>query len=272
MQTRLTYKNKAQDMKISIIGAGAMGGAMAEGFAKSGVYSPADITTSAPHESTLSPYKAMGLNTTTDNIEAAKSADVVCIVVKPWMAEQVIKEIKGALDYQKQTVVAVVAGITSDQLKSWLDKGDGSLPPLFIVMPNIAIAVGCSMSYIVPINATSQDVETVAGIFNSAGSTLVIEERLLGQSIAMSCSIAYAMRYVRASTEGSVQLGFKAKDALKAVLQTVKGAVELLQHDGNHPEQDIDKVTTPGGFTIRGLNEMEHAGFTSAVIRGLTVK
>lgn len=77
------------------------------------------------------------------------------------------------------------------------------------------------------------------------------------------------MRYIRAAVEGGVELGFKAVDAQKIVVQTVKGAAGLLSLPGAHPESEIDKVTTPGGVTIRGLNEMEHAGFTSAVIRGL---
>jgi len=248
-----------------------MGGAMVEGFARSGAFSAADITASAPHEATLERFKSLGVNTTTSNTAAVRGADVVCLAVKPWLAEQVLREISGAMDYRRQLLVAVVAGVTSGQIKAWLDRGDGSLPVTFIAMPNIAIAVGSSMTFIVPVNAAADDTERIESMFNAAGSSLVIEERLLGACISASCSIAYAMRYVRASTEGCVQLGFKAKDAQKAVLQIVKGAVELLQHDGNNPEADIDKVTTPGGFTIRGLNEMEHAGFTSAVIRGLNV-
>jgi pyrroline-5-carboxylate reductase len=102
------------------------------------------------------------------------------------------------------------------------------------------------------------------------GSTLITEERLLAAGTTLaSCGIAYAMRYVRAASEGGVEIGFKADDAKAIVLQTVKGAVELLQTNGNHPEAEIDKVTTPGGVTIKGLNEMEHAGFSSAVIRGI---
>ncbi len=102
------------------------------------------------------------------------------------------------------------------------------------------------------------------------GESLIVDEKLMGAGTTLaSCGIAYAMRYVRASVEGGVELGFKADDAKKIVLETVKGAVALLQANGNHPEAVIDKVTTPGGVTIRGLNEMEHAGFTSAVIRGL---
>ena len=96
-----------------------------------------------------------------------------------------------------------------------------------------------------------------------------MEERLFPAATAMSCAIAYDMRYVRANVEGGVEMGFKAKDAQKIVLQTVKGAVELLQATGEHPEAAIDKVTTPGGCTIKGLNTMEQGGFTSAVINGL---
>ena len=104
----------------------------------------------------------------------------------------------------------------------------------------------------------------------SALPELLVDERLINAGMALSsCGIAYVMRYIRAATEGGVELGFKAADALGIVLQTVRGAVELLQAGGGHPEAEIDKVTTPGGVTIRGLNAMEHAGFTSAVIRGL---
>ena len=107
-------------------------------------------------------------------------------------------------------------------------------------------------------------------MYGSMGEVLVVDEQHLAAGTTLaSCGIAYAMRYVRAASEGGVEIGFKADDAKNIVLQTIKGAVELLQATGEHPEAAIDKVTTPGGVTIRGLNEMEHAGFTSAVIRGL---
>ena len=136
-------------------------------------------------------------------------------------------------------------------------------------MPNIAIAEKASMTYISASGASAKEKQTVTDLFDKLGETIVLEERLFPAATAMSCSIGYAMRYVRANVEGAVEIGFKAKDAQKIVLQTIKGAVELLQASGEHPEAVIDKVTTPGGLTIRGLNEMEHAGFSSAVIRGL---
>lgn len=257
-------------MKISVIGAGAMGGAMVEGFVKCGMLAAADITVSAPHEATLERFRSIGVNVTTDNKAAAAAGDVVFVVVKPWLAEHVISEIKPAVDSSRHTIVSVMAGVSSCQLKDWLGGADVRLPRLFIVIPNIAIAVKSSMTFIVPVNAGEEDTAAMAALFDATGGQMITEERLLGAATTLaSCGIAYAMRYVRASTEGGVELGFKAHDAQRIVMQTMKGAVDLLQANGSHPEVEIDKVTTPGGMTIRGLNEMEHAGFTSSVIRGL---
>lgn len=247
-----------------------MGGAMAEGLVRSGIYGKTDITVTAPHEGTLERFAALGMNTTTDNRQAVKGADVVIVAVKPWIVESVISEIKPELDYGRQTVVSVAAGVSGDKLKAMLAAEDGSLPVIFIAIPNIAISVGCSMTFIVPVNGDDADTGRIEDMFNAAGTSLVVGENLLGAGTALaSCGIAYAMRYVRAASEGGVELGFKAGVARDIVLQTVKGAVALLQSSGNHPEAEIDKVTTPGGLTIRGLNEMERAGFTNAVIRGL---
>lgn len=257
-------------MKIAVIGAGAMGGAIAEGFVHSGRFLPSDITVSAPHESTLERFAALGIRTTTDNRHAAEGADVVIVAVKPWLVENVISGIKPMLDYSTQTVVSVAAGVSGDRLTAMLAKEDGSRPETFIAIPNIAISVGCSMTFIVAVNGDATATEKIEDMFNSVGSSLIVDEHLLGAGTALaSCGIAYAMRYVRAASEGGVELGFKAGAARDIVLQTVKGAVALLQANGNHPEAEIDKVTTPGGLTIRGLNEMERAGFTNAVIRGL---
>ena len=79
------------------------------------------------------------------------------------------------------------------------------------------------------------------------------------------------MRYIRANIQGGIEIGFDAATASLIAAQTVKGASELLLQRGSHPEQEIDKVTTPKGCTIAGLNEMEHQGFSSSLIRGITI-
>lgn len=246
-----------------------MGGAMADGFIKSGAVKPADISVANPTAQKLEHFALQGASVTTDNKTAAEGADIVVIAVKPWLVEQVVNELKPVLNYTRQTVITVAAGISGSQFTAWLKKDD-AVPQTFIVIPNTAIAVLASMTFIVPVNATADTTSTIKALFDNVGQTMVTDERHLSAGMTLaSCGIAYAMRYVRAAAEGGVELGFKADMAKDIVLQTMKGAVELLQANGNHPEAEIDKVCTPGGLTIRGLNEMEHAGFTSAVIRGL---
>jgi len=257
-------------MKISIIGAGAMGGAIAEGLIKGDFIQNENICVSDPVRQTRDKFANMGITATPSNQLAAQGADVVCVVVKPWLVEQVLKSIKDVLDYEHQILVVVAAGLKSESIKEWLGRDDKMIAT-FLVIPNIAIAQLQSMTFIVPALATTQQhTEQIQALFDSMGKTILTDEQHLAAGTTLaSCGIAYAMRYVRAAAEGGVELGFKADDAKQIVMQTMRGAVELLEATGLHPEAAIDLVTTPGGVTIKGLNEMEHAGFTSSVIRGL---
>ena len=255
-------------MKIAMIGAGAMGGATVEGLLKCGRVKAEDICVSDPSQAVLDKFSQKGVSVTTDNGLAAAQADVVCVCVKPWLAETVLKGIAAELKPEQQTLVVIAAGVKSASIQEWLGT---QCPPLFLCIPNIAIAELASMTFLVPCGAVAQShTEQVKGLFDKMGTTLITDEQHLpsGTTLA-SCGIAYAMRYVRAAAEGGVELGFKADDAKRIVMQTMKGAVAVLEASGLHPEAAIDLVTTPGGVTIKGLNEMEHAGFTSAVIRGL---
>lgn len=259
-----------------------MGSSLVEGLLKGETLQASDITVADPDEKRLEHFAKKGASVTSKNAVAAQGSDIVAVVVKPWLVEGVINEIKDVLDYKKQMLIVIAAGVKSSQLNQWLTPDDiepdfqsaptdkGKILPYFLVIPNIAIAQKASMTFIVPVGATPEQTKKVQKIFNEVGESIITEERLLAAGTTLaSCGIAYAMRYIRASVEGGVELGSKAADAEKIVLQTVKGAVELLQATGQHPEAAIDQVTTPGGVTIKGLNEMEHAGFTSAVIRGL---
>ena len=254
-------------MKISVIGAGAMGGATVEGLIKGQQFKNEDITVSDPSQAVVEKFSKMGVSVTTDNKLAAETSDIVCVVVKPWLVEKVLTDIKPKLDPKKQILIVIAAGVSSDSIKGWLGE---KCPPLFLVIPNIAIAEMASMTFVVPVGASKEETQKIVDIFDEMGNTLITDEQHLASGTTLaSCGIAYAMRYICAAAEGGVELGFKADDAKKIVMQTMKGAVELLEASGLHPEAAIDLVTTPGGVTIKGLNEMEHAGFTSAVIRGL---
>lgn len=245
-----------------------MGGATVEGLAKAGQFKNEDIIVSDPSQAVLDKFAKLGVSVTTDNAEAAADADVVCVCVKPWLVERVLGGIKESLRPQSQVLVVIAAGVASASVQEWLGE---QCPPVFLVIPNIAIAELASMTFIVPgANAVSHHTELVKSIFDKMGTTLITDEQHLAAGTTLaSCGIAYALRYIRAASEGGVELGFKADDAKRIVMQTLRGAVEVLEASGLHPEAAIDLVTTPGGLTIKGLNEMEHAGFTSAVIRGL---
>jgi len=244
-----------------------MGGTTVEGLTKCASIANSDITVADPNRQVLDKFSSLGVRVTPSNTEAAQGADIVCVVVKPWLVETVLRQVKDVLDPQRQLLVVIAAGVPSSNIREWLGQ---SCPPLFLVIPNIAIAQQASMTFIVPVGAGQRHTEQVVALFDELGQTIITDEQHLAAGTTLaSCGIAYAMRYIRAASEGGVELGFKADDAKNIVMQTVLGAVKLLQASGMHPEQAIDLVTTPGGVTIKGLNEMEHAGFTSSVIRGL---
>lgn len=253
--------------KIAIIGGGAMGSAVAAGLVSSGKVAASQITVSTPHPDRCSDLAAMGINVIVDNTEAVTGAALVVLAVKPWILPDVTNELTPCLDKRHTEVTAIVAGVTAHDLSHmWAGDAPSSLS---IAMPNTAMRLGESMTFIVPVSGKPV---LAMEIFSLLGKVMEIPERLLGGATALaSCGIAYAMRYVRAACEGGVELGFRASEAQDIVAQTLKGAVALLEEPGAHPESEIDKVTTPGGITIRGLNEMEKHGFTTAVISGLKI-
>jgi pyrroline-5-carboxylate reductase len=261
--------------RVTIIGAGNIGGAIARGLAQGTIVDAERICCTDRSQELLDGVRAFNekISVSTDNVKAVREADIVVIAVKPWVVESVINEIKTALDYDRQMVVSIAAGVTFDELLSYLAKPSGlnrTTPPIFRVIPNTAIEALSSMTFVSACNASKEQTDLILGIFNELGNALLVEERLMMAGTALASSgIAFALRYIRAAIEGGVELGFYPKEAQEIVLHTVKGAVDLLLKNKSNPEQEIDRVTTPGGITIRGLNEMELSGFTSSVIRGL---
>ncbi len=254
-------------MKLTVIGAGNMGGALIHGWAKSKQIE--QITISDKNEALLADFKQKypELQTTTDNVAAVKGADIVVVVVKPWLMPVVLGELKDVLNYEKQIIVSDAANFTTDKLAETL----GHEGQYLYVIPNIAAEFAASMSFIAKGQTTSEEsLNAVKALYDLCGDTLVVTENLVGPGMMMaSCGIAYVMRYIRAQMEGGCEMGFYPNQAKQIALQTMQGAVSLLKETGWHPEEAIDKVTTPGGVTIKGLNELDHAGFNSAVIRSL---
>lgn len=242
-----------------------MGSAIALGLLKSGFVPAADIFVSDRKEANLQELKDLGVNGFTNNIDAAKNADVIIVAVKPYHIEGVVKEIKPLLSPEK-IFISIVAGVGIDVLGEMA----GQDIPIFRVMPNTAIALQESLTCISANGNTVPHRKYVVDLFDKLGKTVEIAEELMAAATVLSsCGIAYALRYIRAAMQGGIEIGFGAEMAQFITAQTVKGATELLLQSGHHPEQEIDKVTTPMGVTITGLNEMEHKGFSSSLIQGL---
>lgn len=249
--------------RIAIIGAGNMGGAVARGLHK---FTPEyELVVTAAHPESLKKFE--DIEGTLDNVKAAKSADIVILGVKPWLVYPVLQEIIPVLS--GKLLLSLAAGIPSEELKGWLK--DSVVRAVYTVIPNLAAEIGESMTFASAVCGEAD--EEVKTILDKIGKTQIVnEKKLTAGMIVASCGTAFALRYARAAMEGGIQLGLYPKEALEAVLQTMKGAAGLTLIHGTHPEAEIDKVTTPGGITIRRLNAMEEAGFTNAVLKGIISK
>ena len=259
---------KCSELKIAVIGAGNMGGAIVRGIAKGNLINPGNISVSDVFEKNLDELKTAipQIVVSTSNKEIVANADIVIIAVKPWLVESVAEEIDHKLDYKKQIIVSIAAGVDFFILSQLFS--DNAI--MFRVIPNTAIDVLQSVSTISSYNADKEQEDLLITIFSELGKAFLVPESQLNAFMSLSsCGIAYAFRYIRAAMEGAVEMGIYPHIAKNVVLQTLRGAVELLEANDSHPEVEIDKVTTPGGITIKGLNEMEANGFTNAVIKGL---
>jgi len=255
-----------KNLKIAIVGGGNLGRSVADGFLKAGI-SASKITVSRRRVQLLDDLAAKGIRIEQDNKTAVAQADLIIVAVKPYQAVEVITEIKPVLR-PGQLVASLMTGISIAQMKELLPSG---VIPLR-VMPNTAVALQESMTLISAPDCSQPQLDLVQELFESLGKVIFINEELMAAATVLgACGIAFALRFIRAAIQGGVEIGFGADVAQQIVAQTVKGASELILQTGHHPEQEIDKVTTPKGITISGLNEMEHQGFSSALIRGLLV-
>lgn len=255
------------EKRIAILGAGNLGVAIAQGAFKAGVVKPQNITLSRRNLSKLELLKTTGFNLTSDNSEAVKKSEIIILCVQPKQIAGLLCEIAPLLDEKKHLLVSTITGVTIDELAVHVS---GKNVPIIRAMPNTAIAIGASMTCICAKHASEDQLAVVTKLFDGLGETLLIEERLMKAATVLAASgIAFFMRYLRAASQGGIQLGFDAEEAQRIAVQTAKGAALLLQKNSSHPEMEIDKVTTPEGCTIAGLNEMEHQGLSSALIKGI---
>jgi len=253
---------KPKHMNITIIGGGNLGTAIALGIIRHSQGN--QVTLTRRNLEAISFLSAEGIALTSHNQEAVSKADLIILCIKPWQTEAIIKEIHASL--KGKVLASAVSGIPLEQLQSWA----GVEVPVVRVMPNIAIQFGESATCLSFADAHKPSIQPVKELFARLGTAVVIDEKLMDAATVLgACGTAYALRYIRASMQAGIEIGFDAQTALAIAAQTAKGAAKMALEEQVHPEQLIDRVTTPQGCTIVGLNEMEHQGFSSALIQGI---
>jgi pyrroline-5-carboxylate reductase len=251
---------------IAILGGGNVGQALGRGLLATGRFRVTDIMLTRLHVERLAELTDAGLTAGADNRAAVAAARQVVVAVQPRQLDALLSEIRATLDARRHTLISVVTGATIGQIRAQV----GGEIPVVRAMPNTAIAIGQSMTCLAALPEHRPQLEQAKLLFDSVGTTLEIDEALMESATALcACGIAFFLRAVRAASQGGIEIGFHPKESLLMAAQTALGAAGLLMRDSAHPEPEIDRVTTPRGCTIAGLNEMEHRGFSSAMIKGI---
>jgi pyrroline-5-carboxylate reductase len=260
--TKAQAKN---ERRIAILGGGNLGQALARGWTAAGVVKAGDLQVVRRRPERLAELRELGIRTGADNQAAAEDAELIVIAVQPQQIEPLLDEIADTLDPKRHTVISVVSGVSIAVLGSRLEG-----VRIVRAMPNTAVTIRESMTCLAawPEHASALDDARV--LFDAVGKTLVIAEEMMIPATALcACGVAFFLRSVRAASQGGIEIGFHPDEAMLLAAQTARGAASLLLREGSHPEAEIDRVTTPRGCTIAGLNEMEHQGFSSALIKGI---
>lgn len=251
---------------ITILGAGNLGTAIAEGLLASDLFDPEQIVVTRRRVDLLSDLADEGIRTTSDNREAIRGAGIVLVCVQPQQLDTLLDEIAPELEPDVQVVVSTVSGATIEAIRDHV----GPKIPVVRAMPNLGVAIRESMTCLAADRNTTDAVDRARAVFETVGECVVIPEELMIPATALAaCGVAFFLRAIRAASQGGIEIGFHADEAIRMAAQTAKGAADLVLAHSTHPETEIDKVTTPKGCTIAGLNEMENRGFSSAMIRGI---
>ncbi len=253
-------------MKVAIIGTGNLGLSIIKGLINIDFTKDNTLIATRRRIENIQFLESDGVIVTSDNAEAVKKADVIILALKHYTFEKIMQEINPVLDENRHQIISLAAGITLEEINQLLDKKI----PLFRAMPNTASAMNESLTLTSNFKENTVSDKVVYEFFDHIGMTITINEELMDAGTVLGASgIAFVMRFMRAMAQGGIEIGFDAKTAANIVNQVTKGASELLLKSNNHPEAEIDKVTTPRGCTIKGLNTMEHNGFSSSLIQGI---
>ena len=254
------------NQKIAIIGCGNLGQSILNGFVNTNIHKTNKIIVTKRSIQNLSGYQQFGIEVTSDNRRAIEESEIIIIALKPYNILNILAELKESFNSEKHIIISLATGVSIKKIENVID-----LPlTIYRAMPNTAADINESMTCICSNSSDERKDSIVKNIFNTMGLNIFLNEDLMeSATVLAACGIAYVLRFIRAMVQGGIEIGFDANTAGLIVNQVVNGASKLLIEKGRHPESEIDKVTTPKGCTITGINEMEHNGFSSSLIKGI---
>lgn len=251
--------------KLGLIGAGHMAEALLKGLIASGRYKKNQIIVSDIDPKRLQVISSTyGVNSTTNNKEILKQADMIILAVKPDVIEGVLNEIKGLLNSSK-ILISIAAGITTSLISKTIKKK----VKLVRVMPNTPalVLMGASVLYFNSL-LNQEERELIKGIFEAVGTVDLVEnEKLLDAVTGLSGSgPGFVAMFIDALSDGGVKMGLTKQMALRLAAQTVCGTARLVLEGGLHPAEFKDRVSSPAGTTIEGIHQLELYGFRGSII------
>lgn len=254
--------------KLGFIGCGNMGKAMIGGIINAGQLKASDIIVSDLNEGSLArAHEELGIHTTTDSVELAKTTEIIVVAVKPNIYGIVLEQIKDVIT-PSTIIITIAAGISIDNVEAIV----GADKKIVRTMPNTPALVGEGMTAMCPNkNITSDETDMILNLLSGFGKTEILGEYLIDSVIGVSGSApAYVFMFIEAMADAAVLSGMPRAQAYTFAAQAVYGSAKMVMETDMHPGKLKDMVCSPGGTTIEAVKMLEKTGFRSSVIESIT--
>lgn len=255
------------DVRVAVLGAGKMGGILLQAFLKQNLFAPEQIHATVAHpERAIALSTQWGVDVSTDNLEAARQADLILIGVKPFQVPELMETIKPALSPAK-TIVSFAAAVKTRDI----EEAAGFELAVVRAMPNTPAALGAGASALCRGRYVSEEkMEMAKRIFETVGRSVVVDEKHMDAVTGLSGSgPAYIYIIIEALAEAGVKVGLPRDTATALAAQTVFGSAKMVLETGYHPALLKDAVTTPAGCTVDGILELEEGGLRVTLIKAV---
>lgn len=257
-------------MKLGLIGCGKMGGALLRGVIKAGVVNPARIAAcdKFPEAAAALAREFKRLRDVRGPAEVVAASEVILLAVKPQDMPKLLESIAAGLKPgASKLFLSIAAGIPLKSLEAWL----GGTQRVIRAMPNTpALILQGASAFARGSRATDVDAAAVRSILGAVGGASEVTETLLDAVTGLSGSgPAYVYTVIEALADGGVLMGLPRAAALQLAAQTVAGAAQMVLQTGEHPAYLRDEVTSPGGTTVAGLEQLEKLGLRHALVQAV---